>query len=134
MGKLRSVELQNSEGMLVDNEISNLEWALQFVKLKIQEMVNIFHLTLSILPFSQIFNGRKTDQCGVIIFGSDGIHHQSPPFPDITELAKQKPKIFLTKAAEIMRTLWNTSLSLNPARQPLQKLTHFNPHLFQAIV
>lgn len=82
MGKMRSVELKNSEGMTVHSEISNLDWALQFVKLKIQEMVNIFHLTLSILPSSQIFNGRKTDQCGVIIFGSDGTHHQSPLFPE----------------------------------------------------
>ncbi|KAF9448857.1 SPOC domain-like protein [Macrolepiota fuliginosa MF-IS2] len=36
--------------------MTHLEYALRFVKLKVQEM---------------IFNGRKTDQCGVITFGSE---------------------------------------------------------------
>lgn len=36
MGKLKSIELPGDEGTI---EISHLEWALQFVKLKIQEMV-----------------------------------------------------------------------------------------------
>ncbi|KAJ7102505.1 SPOC domain-like protein [Mycena belliarum] len=53
MGKLRT---HDPEGNELGQEITNLEWGLQFVKLKIQEM---------------IFNGRKTDQCGVIVFGSD---------------------------------------------------------------
>ncbi|KAJ7451138.1 SPOC domain-like protein [Mycena latifolia] len=53
MGKLRTHDPEGNELM---QEITNLEWGLQFVKLKIQEM---------------IFNGRKTDQCGVIVFGSD---------------------------------------------------------------
>ncbi|KAH0590171.1 hypothetical protein H2248_000344 [Termitomyces sp. 'cryptogamus'] len=57
MGKLRTVQLPpgpNNEERT--SEITRLEWALQFVKLKIQEM---------------IYNGRKTDQCGVIVFGSE---------------------------------------------------------------
>ncbi|KAH8101566.1 SPOC domain-like protein [Cristinia sonorae] len=37
-------------------EMTNLEWSLQYIKLKIQEM---------------IYNGRKTDQCGVILFGTE---------------------------------------------------------------
>ncbi|KAJ7139489.1 SPOC like C-terminal domain-containing protein [Mycena epipterygia] len=53
MGKLRTHDPEGNEYM---QEITNLEWGLQFVKLKIQEM---------------IFNGRKTDKCGVIVFGSD---------------------------------------------------------------
>ncbi|KAF8213754.1 hypothetical protein K438DRAFT_1957103 [Mycena galopus ATCC 62051] len=52
MGKLRT---HDPEGNELLHEITNLQWGLQFVKLKIQEM---------------IFNGRKTDQCGVIVFGS----------------------------------------------------------------
>ncbi|KIY64504.1 SPOC domain-like protein, partial [Cylindrobasidium torrendii FP15055 ss-10] len=57
MGDTRIVELSpgpNGEESSV--EMTNLQWALQFVKIKIQEM---------------IYNGRKTDQCGVVIFGSD---------------------------------------------------------------
>ncbi|KAI5986333.1 SPOC like C-terminal domain-containing protein [Pisolithus albus] len=58
MGATRTVQQApgpNGEPRSV--EMTNLEWALQFVKLKIQEM---------------IFHGRKTDQCGVIVFGSEG--------------------------------------------------------------
>ncbi|KAJ7226110.1 SPOC domain-like protein [Mycena pura] len=53
MGGLRT---HDPDGNELPQEITNLQWGLQFVKLKIQEM---------------IFNGRKTDQCGVILFGSD---------------------------------------------------------------
>ncbi|KAF9524665.1 ku80-like protein [Crepidotus variabilis] len=56
MGNFRTVTQEDSKGENVTIEMTNLEWSLQFVKLKIQEM---------------IFNGRKTDQCGVIIFGSE---------------------------------------------------------------
>ncbi|PPQ66770.1 hypothetical protein CVT26_009756 [Gymnopilus dilepis] len=56
MGTIRSVEMENSAGEVTTVEMTNLEWSLQYVKLKIQEM---------------IFNGRKTDQCGVIVFGSE---------------------------------------------------------------
>ncbi|KII86366.1 hypothetical protein PLICRDRAFT_700428 [Plicaturopsis crispa FD-325 SS-3] len=52
MGKLRTVELPDGR----TREMTNLEWGLQFIKLKIQEM---------------IYNGRKTEQCGVIVFGSE---------------------------------------------------------------
>jgi ATP-dependent DNA helicase 2 subunit 2 len=52
MGKTRLIELPNG----TTKEVSSLKWGLQYVKLKIQEM---------------IFNGRKTDQCGVILFGSE---------------------------------------------------------------
>ncbi|KAJ6626980.1 ku80-like protein [Mycena sp. CBHHK59/15] len=53
MGKVRT---HDPEGNELLQEMTNLQWGLQFVKLKIQEM---------------IFNGRKTDKCGVIVFGSD---------------------------------------------------------------
>ncbi|KAJ7171774.1 SPOC domain-like protein [Mycena crocata] len=53
MAKLRT---HDPEGNELIEEITNLQWGLQFVKLKIQEM---------------IFNGRKTDKCGVVVFGSD---------------------------------------------------------------
>ncbi|KAL4254498.1 ATP-dependent DNA helicase II subunit 2 [Abortiporus biennis] len=57
MGKLREVELPpGPDGQRRRVEITNLEFALQFVKLKVQEM---------------IYNGRKTDQCGVILFGTE---------------------------------------------------------------
>ncbi|KAF9229802.1 ku80-like protein [Gyrodon lividus] len=57
MGATRTVALPDGpNGEARSIEMTKLEWSLQFVKMKIQEM---------------IFNGRKTDQCGVIIFGSD---------------------------------------------------------------
>ncbi|KAJ8520350.1 hypothetical protein ONZ45_g2822 [Pleurotus djamor] len=57
MGNTRTIELPpGPDGVQHASEITNLEYALQFVKLKIQDMV---------------YNGRKTDQCGVITFGSE---------------------------------------------------------------
>ncbi|KAK0456861.1 SPOC domain-like protein [Armillaria borealis] len=57
MGKTKIVELpEGPNGEERTAEITNLQWGLQYVKLKIQEM---------------IYNGRKTDQCGVIVFGSE---------------------------------------------------------------
>ncbi|KXN84807.1 ATP-dependent DNA helicase II subunit 2 [Leucoagaricus sp. SymC.cos] len=56
MGTIKTVELQKSTGETISKTMTHLEYALQFVKLKVQEM---------------IFNGRKTDQCGVITFGSE---------------------------------------------------------------
>ncbi|KAH0838703.1 hypothetical protein J3R83DRAFT_7031 [Lanmaoa asiatica] len=57
MGASRTVELPDGPNRETRSvEMTKLEWSLQFVKMKIQEM---------------IFNGRKTDQCGVITFGSD---------------------------------------------------------------
>ncbi|KAJ7924419.1 SPOC like C-terminal domain-containing protein [Mycena leptocephala] len=53
MAKIRT---HDPEGNELIQDITNLQWGLQFVKLKIQEM---------------IFNGRKTDQCGIIVFGAD---------------------------------------------------------------
>ncbi|KAG1761756.1 SPOC like C-terminal domain-containing protein [Suillus occidentalis] len=75
MGTLRSVELPPTpNGEQRTTEITNLEWALQFVKLKIQEM---------------IFNGRKTDQCGVILFGSEEtdniIHEKNGGYQHVSE-------------------------------------------------
>jgi ATP-dependent DNA helicase 2 subunit 2 len=74
MGKLRSIELPGNEGSI---EITHLEWALQFVKLKVQEMVrasrNLTEEGSEVYIFVlQIFDGRKTDKCGVITFGSEG--------------------------------------------------------------
>ncbi|KAJ7071583.1 SPOC domain-like protein [Mycena amicta] len=50
------IRTHDPDGNELPNQISSLQWGLQFVKLKVQEM---------------IFNGRKTDQCGVILLGSD---------------------------------------------------------------
>ncbi|EMD41347.1 hypothetical protein CERSUDRAFT_146244 [Gelatoporia subvermispora B] len=89
MGKIREVEVPdgaNGESMTV--EMTNLEYALQFVKLKVQEM---------------IYHGRKTEQCGLILFGTDdtdntvnekngGYEHVSEYIPilqpDVRTLAK----------------------------------------------
>ncbi|KAI1790424.1 SPOC domain-like protein [Ganoderma leucocontextum] len=58
MSKTRAVEIPGTSGKESQViEMTNLQWSLQFVMLKIQEM---------------IFNGRKTDKCGVILFGSEG--------------------------------------------------------------
>lgn len=76
MGKMRTVDLPpgpNDEPRTT--EMTNLDWALQFVKLKIQEMVSPTEYACTRRGFhtiNQIFNGRKTDQCGVILFGSKG--------------------------------------------------------------
>ncbi|KAJ7674432.1 SPOC like C-terminal domain-containing protein [Mycena rosella] len=70
MAKLRT---HDPDGNELGEEITNLQWGLQFVKLKIQEMVGHSpqcHLTLFPSRPTDI-NGRKTDQCGVIVFGAD---------------------------------------------------------------
>lgn len=47
MGTLRSVELPPTpNGEQRTTEMTNLEWALQFVKLKIQEMVHRINIDL----------------------------------------------------------------------------------------
>ncbi|KAF8523097.1 SPOC domain-like protein [Hysterangium stoloniferum] len=57
MGKTRVIDLPpHSNGEVRTREITKLDWVLEFVMLKIQEM---------------IFHGRKTDQCGVILFGTE---------------------------------------------------------------
>lgn len=75
MGKLREIEVPSGkDGELDTIEITNLELALQFVMLKIQEM---------------IYNGRKTDQCGVITFGSEEtdniIHEKHGGYENVSE-------------------------------------------------
>ncbi|KAG2370362.1 SPOC like C-terminal domain-containing protein [Suillus spraguei] len=75
MGVTRSVELPPTpSGERRTTEMTNLQWALQFVKLKIQDM---------------IFNGRKTDQCGVILFGSEEtdniIHEKNGGYQHVSE-------------------------------------------------
>ena len=77
MAKTRRVEVPSDDG-IVTTEITNLEWGLQYVKLKIQEMVRRVSPDPlnraspdSISP--QIYNGRKTDQCGVVVFGTPGM-------------------------------------------------------------
>ncbi|KAF7986188.1 hypothetical protein HWV62_38598 [Athelia sp. TMB] len=70
MGTMRTVDLPDGQ----TTEMTNLQWALQFVKLKIQEMVSslgIYSTLTDERVRGQIFDGRKTDQCGVITFGSD---------------------------------------------------------------
>ncbi|KZT68787.1 SPOC domain-like protein [Daedalea quercina L-15889] len=64
MGKMRRVEMPGTKPGEVDVvEMTNLDWSLQFVMMKIQEM--------SELIVKQIYHGRKTEQCGVILFGSE---------------------------------------------------------------
>jgi len=80
MGATRTVELPPGPGGEERSaEMTNLEWALQFVKFKIQEMVcfvNVYWRRCSECKYCfQIFGGRKTEQCGVIVFGSDRMCH-----------------------------------------------------------
>ncbi|KAH9855805.1 SPOC domain-like protein [Lenzites betulinus] len=57
MGKMRQVSVSGPDGKDSRTiEMTNLEWSLQYVMLKVQEM---------------IFNGRKTDKCGIMLFGSE---------------------------------------------------------------
>lgn len=80
MAKTRTVEVP-SDDCIVTIEMTNLEWSLQYVKLKIQEMVRCsspspLNRTSSYSISPQIYNGRKTDQCGVVVFGIPGIPHR----------------------------------------------------------
>ncbi|KAI0693769.1 SPOC domain-like protein [Cerioporus squamosus] len=69
MGKTREVEIPGTNGGEPETiEMTNLEWSLQYVMLKIQEMVCS---ATQLCGCKQIFNGRKTDKCGVIVFGSE---------------------------------------------------------------
>jgi ATP-dependent DNA helicase 2 subunit 2 len=45
MGRLRTVKLAGEDQTI---EMSNLEWSLQFVKLKIQEMVTIHEALITV--------------------------------------------------------------------------------------
>jgi len=79
MARTRTVEVPSADG-IVTIEMTNLERGLQYVKLKIQEMVRRVSLDPlnrtspnSVSP--QIYNGRKTDQCGVVVFGTPGMPH-----------------------------------------------------------
>ena len=92
MGKTRPVEVPGPNGK--DSEViemTNLEWSLQFVQLKIQEMVRrlISLREERSHQLSQIFNGRKTDKCGVILFGTEGtnnvINQQNGGYEHVTE-------------------------------------------------
>ncbi|KAM6497865.1 SPOC domain-like protein [Amanita muscaria] len=57
MGKVRTVHLPlGLDGEERFANMTSLEWALQYVKMKVQDM---------------IFGGRKTEQCGIITFGSE---------------------------------------------------------------
>ncbi|KAF5361629.1 hypothetical protein D9758_007384 [Tetrapyrgos nigripes] len=57
MGEPRTIHLPpDPNGEQSTKTITNLEWALQYVKLKIQGL---------------IYDARKTDKCGVIIFGAE---------------------------------------------------------------
>lgn len=78
MGKMREIEVSRPNGETDIIEMTNLEWSLQFVKLKIQEMVCSLslapppHVVRSNTNLIQVYNGRKTDQCAVVLFGSEG--------------------------------------------------------------
>ncbi|KDQ17714.1 hypothetical protein BOTBODRAFT_155793 [Botryobasidium botryosum FD-172 SS1] len=75
MGQTRAVEALGPNGEPYTKEITHLEWALQFVMMKVQEM---------------IFNGRKTDKCGVILYGTPGTKNilndeHANEYPNVTE-------------------------------------------------
>ena len=80
MGDSRTVELPpGPDGEPHSAQMTNLEWALKYVKLKVQQMVSSLHPTFVTLALSlastwprQIFAGRKTDRCGVVLFGTAG--------------------------------------------------------------
>ncbi|KAI9512304.1 SPOC domain-like protein [Russula earlei] len=57
MGATRTLDLPSGPNDRPrTKQVTHLQWSLQFAMLKIQEM---------------IFNGRKTDQCGVVLFGTE---------------------------------------------------------------
>jgi len=74
MGKMREVEIPAEPGKPSRTiQMTNLEWALQFVLLKVQELVSTFFANTSETDYvSQIFHNRKTDMCGVVLAGTDG--------------------------------------------------------------
>ncbi|KAI0762418.1 SPOC like C-terminal domain-containing protein [Fomes fomentarius] len=89
MSKTRQVEVpgaNDDDSEVID--MTNLEWSLQFVQLKIQEMV-VMGIQQTHNVTSQIFNGRKTDKCGVILFGTEGtsnaINKQNGGYEHVTE-------------------------------------------------
>ena len=88
------IDVSSSMGSIcTGGKMTHLEWALQFVKLKVQEMVcdtrSLFLQQLRL--FLQIFNGRKTDQCGIILFGSEGIASvRHLHFPQLKSLLETK--------------------------------------------
>ncbi|KAG8834379.1 ATP-dependent DNA helicase II subunit 2 [Serendipita sp. 399] len=68
MGKMREVELPPEDGKPPRTvQMTNLDWAMQFVKLKMQELPS---------NRGKIFHNRKTDLCGIILAGSDDTNNQ----------------------------------------------------------
>ncbi|KIK66132.1 hypothetical protein GYMLUDRAFT_158553 [Collybiopsis luxurians FD-317 M1] len=62
MGTMRTVDLPpGPNGEERSAQMTHLQHALQYVKFKIQDM---------------IYSARKTDQCGIIIFGTEGTDNQ----------------------------------------------------------
>lgn len=80
-----------------------------------------------LLP-SQIFNGRKTDQCGVITFGSEG----TPPqgynfyFMGLTYSCQKLITLSMTKMGAT-KTYSNTFQLVNPKAIPFLNLTNCDP-------
>lgn len=74
MSKMREVETPTGTGKpsrIV--QMTNLEWALQFVLWKVQELVRaVFPQCRYLTLLDKIFHNRKTDMCGVILVGTDG--------------------------------------------------------------
>ncbi|KAH9075752.1 SPOC domain-like protein [Lactarius deliciosus] len=78
MGTMRTLDLPpGPNGETRTKKVTHLQWSLQFAMLKIQEM---------------IFNGRKTDQCGVILFGTEEtdnvIHRKDGGYDHVTEFLR----------------------------------------------
>ncbi|KAF9073930.1 SPOC domain-like protein [Rhodocollybia butyracea] len=75
MGATKTIPLPpGPNGEQRSSEVTHLQYALQYVKFKIQDM---------------IYNGRKTDQCGVIIFGTEDtdnrINDENGGYENVTE-------------------------------------------------
>ncbi|OSD05649.1 SPOC domain-like protein [Trametes coccinea BRFM310] len=86
MGKMRQITVPGKDGGEPETiETTNLEWSLQYVMLKIQEMVS----AVDSFGAGGIFNGRKTDKCGVILFGSEEtknvIHKENGGYEHVSE-------------------------------------------------
>lgn len=61
MGKTREVEMPLPNGEVQVVEMTNLEWALQFVKLKVQEMVSATPMARVIVLIARVDLQRPQD-------------------------------------------------------------------------
>jgi len=82
MSTLKTVELPGPNGETISQTMTHLEYALRFVKLKVQEMV--CSVSVNDKRQANSFASRsstdaRTDQCGVNYFGSEGAFSKKTP-------------------------------------------------------